>query len=104
MRRERNNYSHEVSHSPHIQASLDVIGSDKNDVMTDVMQDDVPLCMVFEWMEQDLRSLPSEPFRQNSSVPKVIAKSILSALADLKTPWNCVHTGKAIRGPAGVGG
>jgi hypothetical protein len=42
---------------------------------------DYPICMVFEWIEHDLRKLPSDQFRENSNLPRVIAKSVLSTLA-----------------------
>lgn len=52
--------------------------------------------MVFEWMEHDLRTVPSNQFRQNSDLPKIIAKSVLSALVLLKTQYSAVHTGEYI--------
>ncbi len=52
--------------------------------------------MVFEWMEHDLRTVPSNQFRQNSRLPKIIAKSVLLALALLKTQYGAVHTGECL--------
>lgn len=49
--------------------------------------------LVFEWMEQDLRTVPSDEFREDSKLPKLIAKSVLSALALLKNRYNAIHTG-----------
>ena len=49
--------------------------------------------LVFEWMEHVLAKLPSDAFRKNSDLPRIIAKSVLSALAVLKTQFNAIHTG-----------
>lgn len=47
-------------------------------------------------MDHDLRSVPSHQFRENSNLPKIIAKSVLSALAILKTEYNAIHSGESL--------
>ncbi len=49
--------------------------------------------MVFEWVGHDLRTLPSDQFRENSNHPRIIAISVLSALAFRKTQYGAIHTG-----------
>jgi serine/threonine protein kinase len=36
--------------------------------------------MVYEWMDKVLRDLPSDPYRQNSDLPRLIAQRVLEAL------------------------
>ena len=74
----------------------DVIGQDGDDVQVnrETAADDT-LCLVFEWMDHELRTVPSHQHRQNPNLPKIIAKSVLSALALLKTEYNAVHTGES---------
>ncbi|KAI9700119.1 MAG: hypothetical protein M1836_002653 [Candelina mexicana] len=68
-----------VARSPYIRARIDLVGhKDSHDAGVTATQ---PRCMVFEWMDTDLWQLPSEPFRSGSKLPKMIAKSILQALA-----------------------
>lgn len=52
-----------------------------------------PPCLVFEWMEHVLWDVRSEPYRERSLLPKVIARSVLKAL-DLFVSANAMHTGK----------
>lgn len=40
-----------------------------------------PRCMVFEWMDSDLWQIPSKSFRSGSHLPRIIARSVLNALA-----------------------
>jgi serine/threonine protein kinase len=47
--------------------------------------------MVFEWMDTDLWQLPSKPFRSGSELPRIVARSILEALAVFEDE-NGVHT------------
>jgi hypothetical protein len=47
-----------------------------------------------EWMENDLAGVASDDFRENSDLPVIIAKSVLSALAILKTQYKGIHTGE----------
>jgi hypothetical protein len=65
----------------------------------DASATDYPIYMVFEWMEHNLRTLPSDQFRENSNLPRAIAKSVLSALALLKTKYGAIHTGKCLSSP-----
>jgi len=57
------------------------------------MQSEDPPCLVFEWMETVLWKVRSDPFRQNSVLPQVIAKSVLCALALFKAEYDAIHTG-----------
>jgi hypothetical protein len=38
-------------------------------------------CLILEWMDTDLWHVPPKQFRNNSKLPKVICRSVLSALA-----------------------
>lgn len=98
LQRERNNYRlPAVASCQHIRSLYDVIGPDEDDGLSESTRTiEDPLCMVFEWMEHDLRTVPSEQFRQNSNLPKVIAGSVLSVLALLKTQYGAVHTGEVL--------
>ncbi len=51
-----------------------------------------PPCLVFEWMEHVLWKVRAEPYRENSVLPKVIARSVLEAL-DITASANAMHTG-----------
>lgn len=89
LRRERINYLIPgIRSSPYIRSQYDVFERDLS-CREDSLQVDetatAPPGMVFEWMDYDLWKVPSERFRQNSILPKVISKSVLSALALLKT-------------------
>jgi hypothetical protein len=64
---------------------------------------DVPPCLVLEWMDTELRSIPSSQFRR-WELPKQVARSVLSALEVfyfidavhmplcLKSPSSYAHT------------
>jgi len=65
----------------------------------DASATDYLICIVFEWMEHSLRTLPSDQFRESSNLPRVIAKSVVSALALLKTKYGAIHTGKCLSFP-----
>lgn len=57
-------------------------------------------CMVLEWMDQDLWSLRHQKLPLDSPFPKIVARSILSALAtfsDMDGQIPTVHTGKKKR-------
>ena len=88
--RERGCYERDgIARSPHIRALLDLIGHDESEPHTSDASR--PQCMVFEWMDTDLWQLPSGGLRPGSQVPRIVAKSVLEALAvvdDLKG----VHT------------
>jgi len=96
LERERSNYKlPAIISCQYIRTLYDVVGPDGDDAQVESasMTEDPP-CMVFEWMEHDLRTVPSDQFRQNSDLPKIIARSVLSALVLLKTQHSAVHTGK----------
>lgn len=98
LNRERSNYKlPAIISCQFIRTMYDIVGPDGDDARVEraSMTDDPP-CMVFEWMEHDLRAVPSDQFRQNSDLPKVIAKSVLSALALLKSEYGAIHTGEHI--------
>jgi hypothetical protein len=96
FKRESENYKLPViADCRHIRALYDVIGPDEGDaqVFSISETEDDPVCMVFEWMDHDLRTVSSDQFRQHSNLPKVIARSVLSALALFKAQYNGIHTG-----------
>ena len=85
--RERNNY--ELPHMAScktIRALRDVIGFDSQTPLE-------PQCMVFEWMDQDLRTVPYSRFRSKPGLPRVIARSVLETLAFLKETYGAFHSG-----------
>ncbi len=94
LRRERNNYLIPgIRSSPYIRSQYDIIDRDPGSNKKLFVADETataPDGMVFEWMEYDLWQVPSERFRQNSVLPKVISKSVLSALA-LLSPQDSVR-------------
>ncbi|EDO01264.1 predicted protein [Sclerotinia sclerotiorum 1980 UF-70] len=47
--------------------------------------------LIFEWMENDLKSIPSSQFR-TGSLPKIVAKSVLEALALIQEKFKAIHT------------
>lgn len=65
-----------IAQSPYIRAQIDTIGHD-----VEINDDSQQQYMVFEWMDTDLWQLPSERFRSGSQLPRIIAKSVLQALA-----------------------
>lgn len=85
--RERNNY--ELPHMglcKTIRALRDVVGFDSLKPLE-------PQCMVFEWMDQDLRTVPYSTFRSNPRLPRVIARSVLETLAFIKETYGAFHSG-----------
>jgi hypothetical protein len=87
--RERSNY--ELPHMAScktIRALRDVIGFD-----IDPQKPLEPQCMVFEWMDQDLRTVPYSRFRSRPGLPRVIARSVLETLAFLKETYGAFHSG-----------
>ena len=68
----------------------------KQDSETVVEQEPEPDCMVFEWMDYELRHVPPMNHRSGSNLPRLVAKSILGAIVDLSKTLKAVHTGKAI--------
>lgn len=90
LKRERYNHSlPAVASSHHIRRLFDVI---KSEDKTDQSNAHDSFCLVLEWMDHDLSKVCSEPYRSQSKLPRVIAKSILSALAVLKSEYNAIHT------------
>ena len=85
LKREYRNYGiSEIALCPYIRMLHDVVQSNGD------LQD--PPCLVFEWMDLDLRSVPAHRFRGDSRLPKVVSIAVLSALETFKT-LNAVHTG-----------
>jgi hypothetical protein len=68
-----------VASCQYIRTLCDVVESYKDEAGGSATN--YPICMVFEWMEHDLQKLPSDQCRENSYLPRVIAKSVLSTLA-----------------------
>ncbi|KAI4209034.1 MAG: hypothetical protein LQ351_007982 [Letrouitia transgressa] len=77
----------------YIRTLHDVVGPDGDVTRAEsISRTEDPPCLVFEWMEHDLRTVPPDRFRQNPNLPKLIAKSVISALLVLKTQYGAVHT------------
>jgi len=100
LRRERNNYLIPgMRSSPYIRSQYNILERDPHSGEDPPQADETataPPGMVFEWMEYDLWQVPSEQFRRNSVLPKVISRSVLSALALLKTQYDAIDTGRQI--------
>lgn len=97
LRRERNNYLIPgIRSSPYIRGQYDILECDPYSSEGPPQADETataPPGMGFEWMEYDLWQVPSERFRQDFILPKVISGSVLSALALLKTQYDAIHMG-----------
>lgn len=85
--RERNNYE-----LPHM-ASCKTIRALRDVISFDSQKPLEPQCMVFEWMDQDLRTVPYSKFRSKPELPRVIARSVLETLAFLKETYGAFHSG-----------
>lgn len=68
-----------IARSLYIRALLDLAGFDESETYTSDASR--PQCMVFEWMDTDLWQLRSEGFRSGSQLPRIVATSVLEALA-----------------------
>jgi hypothetical protein len=85
LKREYRNYGiFEITSSPYIRTLYDTVQSYEN-------QRD-PSCLIFEWMDLDLRSVPANRFRGDPRLPRVVSKAVLSGLKLFKM-LNVVHTG-----------
>ncbi|KAF2873062.1 kinase-like domain-containing protein [Massariosphaeria phaeospora] len=83
LRREYRNYRIEdIASSPYIRALCDTVSDEDQDS---------PSCLVFEWMDYDLRSVTAPEFRSNPRLPRAVSTAVLSVLRVLKT-LNAVHT------------
>lgn len=84
LSREYHNYKiKEIATSPYIRALCDVVQSQPQEE---------PSCLVFEWMDHDLRGVTAPEFRSNPKLPKAVSSGVLSALSVLKS-LNAIHTG-----------
>lgn len=83
----------DIASCPYIRNLIDIIpnSDDARGANASSTTESPPL--VFEWMEQDLRTVPSDEFRENSDLPKLVAKSVLLALALLKSRYSAIHSG-----------
>jgi hypothetical protein len=87
LSREYRNYRlKDVAASPHFRALYDTVHSD------DSQKD--PSCLVFEWMDHDLRSVIAPELRSRPILPQVVSRAVLSALDVLKS-LHGVHTGNS---------
>lgn len=92
LRREYNHYKNpDIASSPYIRTLYDTVGSFEGNVRPDSTENQP--CLVLEWMETDLRSLSSYQYRDGSCLPKLVSKSVLSAL-DIFRRNNTIHTGR----------
>src|SRR4051794_31328138 len=94
MKREYNNYKNlDIALSPYIRTLYDVVGPFEGEIRQDDAAAGDSLCLIFEWMETDLRSLSSHQYRVDSRLPKTVSKSVLSAL-DIFRRYNIINTDK----------
>ncbi|OBT87324.1 CMGC/DYRK protein kinase [Pseudogymnoascus sp. 03VT05] len=84
--RERNNYE-----LPHM-ASCKTIRALRDVISFDPQKPLEPQCMVFEWMDQDLRTVAYSRFCSKPELPRVIARSVLETLAFLKETYGAFHS------------
>lgn len=75
-----------IARSPYIRAQIDSVGHD-----VETNNNALLLCMVFEWMNTDLWQLSLEEFRSRSQLPRIVARSVLQALA-VSQELDGVHT------------
>lgn len=102
LKRERDNHRFPaIASCQYLRSLYDIVGPGDSARGDTTSTTGDPLCLVFEWMEHDLRTVPSDNFRENSILPKIIAKSILSALAFLKSQCSAIHTGGFFSSPKG---
>ncbi|KAF2006447.1 kinase-like protein [Amniculicola lignicola CBS 123094] len=84
LKREYRNYGIlEIATCPYIRTLHDTVQSNEDQHN--------PGCLVFEWMDLDLRSVQANQFRGNPRLPKVVSKAVLSALRLFKK-LSVVHT------------
>jgi hypothetical protein len=74
----------EIAAGPYIRRLVDTVPSSQNQ--------DNPSSLVFEWMNRNLADLPAGYFRAVQYLPKIVARSVLSALEVFKT-LNAIHAG-----------
>jgi hypothetical protein len=85
LKREHHNYKlDKIATSPFIRTLYDTVQLEQNA--------DDQSCLVFEWMDHGLNSVPAWEFRSHPTLPRVVSKTVLSALDTLKT-LNATHTG-----------
>ena len=85
-----------VKTNPFIKKLHDVIGpwemvEERGRAGFDKTSEDPP-CLVFEWMEHTLWDVRAELYRENSVLPKTVARSVLQALVVFASA-NAMHTG-----------
>lgn len=78
--------------SPYIRHMLEAIGMPQEQGNNSIAPALHPPCLIFEWMDTDLWHVPSKPFRNDTELPKVVCRSVLSALAIFKKHGK-THTG-----------
>ncbi len=90
FRREFRNYQRpDIASCPQVRTLYDVIPTDCTQGSVDT---EVPSCLVFEWMETNLCSLPSYLWRDKHTMIRTILHSVLSALCVMKD-LGAIHTG-----------
>ena len=83
----------DIASSPFVRTLYDSVGSFDGSVGEGDAAMEDSLCLVFEWMKTDLRLVSSHRFRRDSKLPKIVSKSVLSAL-DLFKGYKLIHTGE----------
>lgn len=83
----------DIASNPYIRNLYDTVGMFEGGMGDGTEVAEEPPCLVLEWMDTDLRCLPSQQFRHASHLPKIVSRSVLSAL-DVFKKHNLMHTGK----------
>lgn len=94
LKREYNNYIvPDIGSSLYVRSMYEAIGrfedNSPEQQRNSITQN--PLYLVFEWMDTDLRSVLPHNFRSDSDLPRLVSKSVLSAL-DLFKEYRTTHT------------
>ena len=94
LKREHYNYKiPDIASSPYIRTLYGAAGSFEGNINHVGAAAEHPPCLVFEWMETDLQSLTSHQYRRDARLPRIISKSVLSAL-DIFKRFDVTHTGE----------
>jgi hypothetical protein len=82
----RNHKIFEIASCPYIRTLYDTVRSNEDQQNSS--------CLVLEWMDLDLRSVPANRFRGDPRLPRVVSNAVLSALKLFKM-LKAVHTGNS---------
>jgi hypothetical protein len=93
LEREYGNYQvPDIATSPYIRQMYEAIGLPQEQSKTSISSGLQPPCLILEWMDTDLWHVPSKPFRNDAELPKIVCRSVLSALEIFRKQGK-THTG-----------